>query len=206
MLVEWTLWCTAAKSGPACSTLFSMCLLFHECTWALKLPLASKSHVSLHVYVHLWEGESEGGRRSNSKSWGQNRFDHAGVSLMSCTSSQNIWGTITGVARREKQAPEEALFYCSSIFCGVFFFFCFTLTSLTVDHRLIMLNILLSALLDPDRRLRSFRRSERLMSILVGSTIYCTIGSCLCFVQRLFVSHSYVRNKGGSAWLKNATA
>lgn len=123
MLVEWTLWCTAAKSGPACSTLFSMCLLFHECTWALKLPLASKSHVSLHVYVHLWEGESEGGRRSNSKGWGQNRFDHAGVSLMSCTSSQNIWGTITGVARREKQAPEEALFYCSSIFCGVFFFF-----------------------------------------------------------------------------------
>lgn len=34
-----------------------------------------------------------------------------------------------------------------------------------------MLNILLSALIDPDRRLRSFRRSERLASILV-----CTIG------------------------------
>lgn len=31
-----------------------------------------------------------------------------------------------------------------------------------------MLNILLSALIDPDRRLRSFRRSERLASILVG--------------------------------------
>lgn len=30
-----------------------------------------------------------------------------------------------------------------------------------------MLNILLSALMDPDRRLRSFRRSERLASILV---------------------------------------
>lgn len=30
-----------------------------------------------------------------------------------------------------------------------------------------MLNILLSALIDPDRRLRSFRRSERLASILV---------------------------------------
>lgn len=36
MLVDWTLWCTAAKSGPACSTLFSMCLLFHECTWAFE--------------------------------------------------------------------------------------------------------------------------------------------------------------------------
>lgn len=86
MLVEWTLWCTAAKSGPACSTVFSMCLLFRECTWALKLPLAPKSRVSLLVYVHLWEGEREGGRRSNSKSWGQDRFKHAGVSLMSCTS------------------------------------------------------------------------------------------------------------------------
>ncbi|GLD47425.1 tight junction protein ZO-1-like isoform X9 [Lates japonicus] len=31
-----------------------------------------------------------------------------------------------------------------------------------------MLNILLSALIDPDRRLRSFRRSERLASILSG--------------------------------------
>lgn len=30
-----------------------------------------------------------------------------------------------------------------------------------------MLNILLSALIDPERRLRSFRRSERLASILV---------------------------------------
>lgn len=39
-----------------------------------------------------------------------------------------------------------------------------------------MLNILLSALIDPDRRLRSFRRSERLASILV-----CIIlGPLLC--------------------------
>lgn len=34
-----------------------------------------------------------------------------------------------------------------------------------------MLNILLSALIDPDRRLRSFRRSERLASILVCNRV-----------------------------------
>lgn len=88
MLVKWTLWCAAAKSGPACSALFSVCLLFHECTWALKLPLASKSRVSLLVYVHLREGEGEGegeGRQKGSN-WGQNCFDPAGVSLMSCSS------------------------------------------------------------------------------------------------------------------------
>lgn len=39
------------------------------------------------------------------------------------------------------------------------------------NHQLIMLNILLSALLDPDRQLRSFRRSERLASILVRSVL-----------------------------------
>lgn len=46
-----------------------------------------------------------------------------------------------------------------------------------------MLNILLSALLDPDRRLRSFRRSERLASILVCSI--STVG--LAVVQRFFL-------------------
>lgn len=60
-------------------------------------------------------------------------------------------------------------FFTAAVFSVVFFFF-FKFQSLTVDHQLIMLNILLSALLDPDRRLRSFRRSERLASILVCST------------------------------------
>lgn len=45
-----------------------------------------------------------------------------------------------------------------------------------------MLNILLSALIDPDRRLRSFRRSERLASILV-----CIIlGPLLCLFLYTF--------------------
>lgn len=46
---------------------------------------------------------------------------------------------------------------------------------LLFDTPVIMLNILLSALIDPDRRLRSFRRSERLASILVC----ITLGACL---------------------------
>lgn len=52
-----------------------------------------------------------------------------------------------------------------------------------------MLNILLSALLDPDRRLRSFRRSERLASILVRRVSNARLG---------VASRPHVRNKDGS--------
>lgn len=67
-----------------------------------------------------------------------------------------------------------------------------------------MLNILLSALLDPDRRLRSFRRSERLASILVCSMFFAWLGvvSVLC---KDFLLHTLMfETRVGSAWLKNA--
>lgn len=48
-----------------------------------------------------------------------------------------------------------------------------------------MLNILLSALMDPDRRLRSFRRSERLASILVRMPWFKWGVFSACFVNAL---------------------
>lgn len=58
---------------------------------------------------------------------------------------------------------------------------------LLVDSWVIMLNILLSALIDPDRRLRSFRRSERLASILV-----CIIlGACLTLLSAMYMHFSH---------------
>lgn len=50
-----------------------------------------------------------------------------------------------------------------------------------------MLNILLSALIDPDRRLRSFRRSERLASILV-CTMPGAFITLLCHFPHAFLS------------------
>lgn len=69
-----------------------------------------------------------------------------------------------------------------------------------------MLNILLSALLDPDRRLRSFRRSERLASILVCSMLIAWLEavSLLC---KDFLFHTLMfETRVGSAWFKNAAA
>lgn len=60
--------------------------------------------------------------------------------------------------------------------------FYFTLLPASISAT--MLNILLSALIDPDRRLRSFRRSERLASILV--CIIFRLLLCL-FIRHMFV-------------------
>lgn len=57
--------------------------------------------------------------------------------------------------------------------------FYFTLVRASISTT--MLNILLSALIDPDRRLRSFRRSERLASILV-----CIIYELCLFLLYIF--------------------
>lgn len=51
-----------------------------------------------------------------------------------------------------------------------------------------MLNILLSALIDPDRRLRSFRRSERLASILVCTILGACLTSMCLFCACIFVN------------------
>lgn len=48
-----------------------------------------------------------------------------------------------------------------------------------------MLNILLSALIDPDRRLRSFRRSERLASILVCIPLEACLAMWFLFLYAL---------------------
>lgn len=166
----------------------------------LKLPLASKSRVSLLVYVHLWEGESEGGRRSNSQSWGQNCFDHAGVWLMSFTSlSDHLRYHYRCSSEWKASSRGSAFFYCSSIFCSGLLFKK-SLKSLTADHRLIMLNILLSALLDPDRRLRSFRRSERLASILVCSTFIAWLGLVSVLCKDFLLPTLKLDTRLGSAW------
>lgn len=187
MLVEWTLWCTASESGPACSTLFSMCLLFHECTWALKLALASKSRVCLLVYVHLWEGARETVQQQELRT----------KSLWSRWSVANVLHLFV----RTSEVPFQVWKASSrgSTFLLQQYFVCRFLPqkSLAVGHRLIMLNILLSALLDPDRRLRSFRRSERLASILVCSMFIARLGVVSVLCKRLFVSHPHVRKKGG---------
>lgn len=168
----------------------------------LKLPLASKSRVSLLVYVHLWEGESEGGRRSNSQSWGQNCFDHAGVWLMSFTSlSDHLRYHYRCSSEWKASSRGSAFFLLQQYFLQWSFFKkILKITDWIADHRLIMLNILLSALLDPDRRLRSFRRSERLASILVCSTFIAWLGLVSVLCKDFLLPTLKLDTRLGSAW------
>lgn len=201
MLVEWTLWCAAAKSGPACSALCSVCLLFHECTWALKLPLASKSRVSLLVYVHLWEGEGEGEGRQKGWNWGQRCFDPAGVSLMSCSSLPEHLRYHRGCG-----SEWEASSTGSAVLLQHYFLWCLCLwitdRPSSADH--VEYTAVGAA--------RSRQASEELQEkwapgIHTGMLHFnCMIGSCLCFVQT-FLFHTHVlKTRMGSPWLKNAAA
>lgn len=201
MLVEWTLLCAAAKSGPSCSALFSVCLLFHECTWALKQPLASKSRVSLLVYVHLWEGEGEGEGRQKDSNWGQSCFDHAGVSLMWCSSLPEH------LSYHHRCGPEwEASSTGSAFLLQHYFLWCLCLW--ITDRQSPADHVEYTAV----GAARSWQASEELQKkwapgIHTGMLHFnCMIGSCLCSVQT-FLFHTHVlKTRMGSPWLKNTAA
>lgn len=195
MLVEWTLWCAAAKSGPACSALFSVCLLFHECTWALKLPLASKSRVPPLVCVRLREGEGEGEGRQKGSNWGQNSFDHAGVSLMSCSSLPEH----LRYHHRCGSAAQEARFLLQH-----YFLWCLWITDRQSPADHVEYTAVGAA---GSRQASEELQKKRAPGVHTGMLHFnCMIGSCLCFAQT-FLFHTHVlKTRMGSPWLKNAAA
>lgn len=148
--------------------------------------------------VRLKERERESGRARDGRRVrsieGSSSFDHAGVSPMSCTFRlEHLRYHHRCGLEWEAGVKGKALFTVSVYgWWGIFFSLCSVIFGFIyrVDIWLIMLNILLSALIDPDRRLRSFRRSERLASILVC----ILLGACLtllclfCVLCKIFMN------------------
>lgn len=144
-----------------------MCLLFYECTWALKPSVVQKSHICLCEIEKKKQREGEREKEQGCKT------DIALISLEChwCLISlcKNIRGAITGEDESKDWPAEERL---SLIYCTVFLnWIALRLgtfdSAFRANQNITMLNILLSALMDRERSLWTFRRTERFASILV---------------------------------------